>query len=59
MDHIAKDGAPDLVDCCTFPLTGVRCVTRVFTSHAVIDIQGGEALSATRCQAFQWPSFRR
>jgi len=30
-----------LVDACTFPLTGVGCITRVYTSHAVIDIKGG------------------
>jgi len=38
-DHVTKDGKPKLVDVCTFPLTGVRCVTRVYTSLAVIDIQ--------------------
>lgn len=38
-DHVTKDGKPKLVDACTFPLTGVRCVTRVYTSLAVIDIQ--------------------
>jgi 3-oxoadipate CoA-transferase beta subunit len=27
------------VDKCTFPLTGVGCITRVYTSHAVIDIK--------------------
>ncbi|MGN7292854.1 CoA transferase subunit B [Rhizobium sp. SAFR-030] len=40
-EHVTKDGKPKLVDACTFPLTGVGCVTRVYTSHAVVDIKEG------------------
>lgn len=40
-DHITKTGAPKLVKSCTMPLTGVGCVTRVYTSLAVVDIEGG------------------
>ncbi|WP_040607601.1 3-oxoacid CoA-transferase subunit B [Oceanicola sp. S124] len=40
-DHVAKNGAPKLVEECSFPLTGVACVTRVYTSLAVIDIEDG------------------
>ncbi|SMX51255.1 3-oxoacid CoA-transferase subunit B [Actibacterium lipolyticum] len=40
-DHVTKDGKPKLVAECTFPLTGVGCVTRVYTSLAVVDIQDG------------------
>jgi len=41
-DHITKKGEPKLVEQCTFPLTGVGCVTRVYTSLAVLDISEGK-----------------
>ena len=40
-DHVTRTGAPKLLEQCTMPLTGVACVTRVYTSLAVIDIENG------------------
>ena len=40
-DHVTKKGEPKLVETCAFPLTGVGCVTRVYTSLAVVDIEDG------------------
>ncbi len=40
-DHVTKTGAPKLVSACTLPLTGLGCVTRVYTSLAVVDIVDG------------------
>ena len=58
-EHVTKNGEPKLVDKCTFPLTGVACITRIYTSHAIIDIQDGHfvlreklaAMSAEELQA--------
>lgn len=38
-DHITKDGKPKLVEECSFPLTGVGCISRIYTSLAVVDIE--------------------
>jgi 3-oxoadipate CoA-transferase beta subunit len=43
-DHVTRDGKPTLVARCSLPLTGVSCVTRVHSSLAVIDIEGGRCV---------------
>ena len=43
-DHVTKDGKPKLVEACSFPLTGLGCVTRVYTSLAVVDVEDGHFL---------------
>ena len=38
MSLLARDGSPKLVPECTYPLTGVGCVSRVYTDRAVLDL---------------------
>ena len=38
MNLFTKDGTAKIVPACTYPLTGLRCVRRVYTDHAVFDL---------------------
>jgi 3-oxoadipate CoA-transferase, beta subunit len=40
-DLLTKAGESKLVAECSYPLTGVGCVTRVYTDHAVFDVTPG------------------
>jgi 3-oxoadipate CoA-transferase beta subunit len=40
-DHCTRDGQPKLLEQCSYPLTGSRVVTRVYSDHALIDIRDG------------------
>jgi 3-oxoadipate CoA-transferase beta subunit len=38
MDHLTKSGESKLVPECTYPLTGIACVSRIYTDLAVLDV---------------------
>lgn len=43
MQHCSKEGASKLLKSCTLPITGVRCVKRIVSDMAVLDVlpEGG------------------
>lgn len=43
MDLFTKAGESKLVDRCSYPLTGIACVSRIYSDVAVIDLVDGQA----------------
>jgi 3-oxoadipate CoA-transferase beta subunit len=43
MEYLTKSGESKLVSVCSYPLTGVGCVSRIYTDLAVFDLDQGRA----------------
>lgn len=44
MDLFTRGGDSKLVDRCSYPLTGLGCVSRVYTDHGIFDLRDGTVL---------------
>jgi len=38
MEQLTRQNEPKIVQRCTYPLTGIGCVSRIYTDHAVVDV---------------------
>ncbi|MTH52029.1 3-oxoacid CoA-transferase subunit B [Bacillus mangrovi] len=52
MSHLDKNGRPKIVETCTLPLTARRCVSRIITDMAVIDVTENGLLLAEVMEPF-------
>ena len=59
MEHCTKDGAPKLVATCSYPLTAVACVSRVYTDLAVIDVDAGALRVREMAEGISLPELER
>ena len=50
MEHLTKSGESKLVPHCSYPLTGLACVSRVYTDLAVIDVGAQGARVVEMCE---------
>jgi 3-oxoadipate CoA-transferase beta subunit len=55
MEHTTKAGEPKVVPQCRYPLTGIGCVSRIYTDLAVLDItpQGVRVLDRVEGLSFE------
>src|SRR5205823_13865172 len=44
MDHTTREGEKKLLNACTYPLTAPRCVTKVVTDLAYIEVKDGQMI---------------
>jgi 3-oxoadipate CoA-transferase beta subunit len=58
MEHLTKKGESKIVERCTYPLTGVACVNRIFTDLAVLDVTPPGMVVLERCDGLSFEELR-
>jgi 3-oxoadipate CoA-transferase beta subunit len=59
MEHQTKDGSSKIVSECSYPLTGVACVSRIYTDLAVIDVVAGALVVREMVEGLSFDELQR
>lgn len=59
MEHQTKQGEHKIVPHCTYPLTGVACVDRIYTDLAVLDVTPRGIAVAAMCDGLGFDELQR
>jgi 3-oxoadipate CoA-transferase beta subunit len=59
MEHLTKEGKSKIVERCTYPLTGARCVDRIYTDLAVIDVKPDGLHVVEMVEGLDFPELER
>jgi 3-oxoadipate CoA-transferase beta subunit len=59
MDLLTKQGASKIVEHCSYPLTGLACVSRIYTDLAIFELIGGEAHVTEMVEGLEFPELVR
>jgi len=59
MEHLTKAGDSKIVAACSYPLTGVACVSRIYTDLATIDVTPQGLRVIDRVQGLEWDELLR
>jgi len=59
MENQTREGVSKIVDACTYPLTGVGCVDRIYTDLAVIDVSAQGLFVREICNGIDFEELQR
>lgn len=59
MELLTKQGESKLVDTCTYPLTGLGCVSRVYTDLAILDVGSQGAMVVEMVEGLSLDDLRK
>jgi len=59
MELLTREGTSKLVERCSYPLTGIACVKRVYTDHATFDLVDGRVTARDRVDGLTFDELQR